>query len=150
MCLVAQSCPTLCGPMDCSLPGSSVHGDSPARTLEWVAMTPPEDLPNLGIEPRSPALQVDSLPSKPPGEPMNTGVGIPHLLNWVVIDPCCEVLVWLVWDFNLRMTLSSECLDIEQILQKEGISASKVHDSNSGQGAFLNEQHTFWFLFLLV
>ena len=31
-CLVAQSCLTLCNPMDCSLPGSSVHGDSPGRT----------------------------------------------------------------------------------------------------------------------
>ena len=31
-------CPTLCTPMDCSPPGSSVHGDSPARILEWVAM----------------------------------------------------------------------------------------------------------------
>ena len=36
--LVAQSCPTLCDPMDCSLPGSSVHGISQARILEWVAM----------------------------------------------------------------------------------------------------------------
>ena len=33
-----QSCPTLCDPMDCSLPGSSVHGILQARTLEWVAM----------------------------------------------------------------------------------------------------------------
>ena len=31
LCLVAQSCLTLCGPMDCSLPGSSVHGDSPGK-----------------------------------------------------------------------------------------------------------------------
>ena len=30
-CLVAQSCPTLCDPMDCSLPGSYVHGDSPGK-----------------------------------------------------------------------------------------------------------------------
>ena len=35
--LVAQLCPTLCNPMDCSPPGSSVHGISQARTLEWVA-----------------------------------------------------------------------------------------------------------------
>ena len=35
---VAQSCPTLCDPMDCSPPGSSVHGLLQARTLEWVAM----------------------------------------------------------------------------------------------------------------
>ena len=33
-----QSCPTLCDPMDCSLPGSSVHGILQARTLDWVAM----------------------------------------------------------------------------------------------------------------
>ena len=35
-CIVAKSCPTLCNPMDCSLPGSSVHGISQARILEWV------------------------------------------------------------------------------------------------------------------
>ena len=34
-----QSCPTLCDPMDCSLPGSSVHGICQARVLEWVAIT---------------------------------------------------------------------------------------------------------------
>ena len=36
---VAQSCPTLCNPMDCSLPGFSVHGIFQARVLEWVAMS---------------------------------------------------------------------------------------------------------------
>ena len=35
---VAQSCPTLCDPTDCSLPGSSVHGILQARMLEWVAI----------------------------------------------------------------------------------------------------------------
>ena len=35
---VAQSCPILCNPMDCSLPGSSVHGILQARMLEWVAI----------------------------------------------------------------------------------------------------------------
>ena len=35
---VAQLCPTLCDPMDCSLPGSSVHGILQAITLEWVGM----------------------------------------------------------------------------------------------------------------
>ena len=38
VCLVIQSCPTLCNPMDCSPPGSSVHGVLQERTLEWVAM----------------------------------------------------------------------------------------------------------------
>ena len=37
-CLVAKSCLTLCGPMDCSPPGSSVQGTLQARILEWVAM----------------------------------------------------------------------------------------------------------------
>ena len=36
---VAQSCRTLCDPMDCSLPGSSVHGISQARVLEWAAIS---------------------------------------------------------------------------------------------------------------
>ena len=36
---VAQSCPTLCNPMDCSLPGSSVHGIFQARVLKWVAIS---------------------------------------------------------------------------------------------------------------
>ena len=36
---VAQSCPTLCGPMDCSLSGSSVHGIFQARVLEWIAIS---------------------------------------------------------------------------------------------------------------
>ena len=39
LCLVAQSCPTLCNPMDCSLPGASVHGILQERIPEWVAMT---------------------------------------------------------------------------------------------------------------
>ena len=38
MCLVDQSCLTLCNPMDCSPPGSSVHGILQARILEWVAI----------------------------------------------------------------------------------------------------------------
>ena len=68
-CLVAQSCLTLCDPMDCGLPGSSVHGILQLRTLEWVAMPSPGDLPNPGIKPRSTALQEDSLPSEPAGKP---------------------------------------------------------------------------------
>ena len=39
--------------MDCSLPGSTVHGISQARILEWVAFPFPGDLPNPGIEPAS-------------------------------------------------------------------------------------------------
>ena len=70
LCLVSQLCLTLCDPMNCSPPGSSVHETLQARILEWVAVAPPGDLPNPGIEPRSPSLYADSLPSEPPGKPI--------------------------------------------------------------------------------
>ena len=44
--------------MDCSLPGSSVHGTLQARILDWVAIPPPGDLLDTGIEPTSPAAPV--------------------------------------------------------------------------------------------
>ena len=53
---VAQSCPTFCDPFDCSLPVSSVHGIFQAIVLEWFAISFSRDLPNSGLEPRSPAL----------------------------------------------------------------------------------------------
>ena len=65
--VIIQSCPTLCDPMVCSPPGSSVHGESPAR-ITGVPFPSPGDLPNPGIEPRSPALQAFSLPPEPPGK----------------------------------------------------------------------------------
>ena len=55
-------CLTLCYPMDCSPQGFSVHMILQARILEWVALSPPGDLPDLGIKPASPVLQADSLP----------------------------------------------------------------------------------------
>ena len=63
---VAQLCPTLSDPVDCSLPGSSVHEILQARILEWVALSSPGNLPDPGIEPGSPALEADALTSEPP------------------------------------------------------------------------------------
>ena len=84
----------LCAP----LPGEcylilGVKGDSTelstrflqARILEWVAMTSSRGSSNPGIEPRSPALQVDSFPSEPPGKPKNTGVGSLSLLQRIFL-----------------------------------------------------------------
>ena len=65
---VAQSCLTLCDPMDCSLPGSSVHGISQAEYWSGLPFPSPGDLPNPGIEPGSPALWADSLLSEPLGK----------------------------------------------------------------------------------
>ena len=77
--LVAQSCPILCNPMDYSQPGASVYGDSPGKNIE-VGPPPPGDLPNPGIKPTFHTLKADSLSSKAPGKPKNTGVGSLSLL----------------------------------------------------------------------
>ena len=70
MCMsVAQLCPTLCDAMDCSPPGSYVPWTLQARMLEWVETCPsPGDLPDPGIEPRSPTWWADSLLFDLPGK----------------------------------------------------------------------------------
>ena len=77
VCLVAQSCPTLCDPMDCNLPGSSVHAISRQEYWSGLPFPPPGDLPNPGIEPRSPTVQGECGRSEPPGKSKNTGSGQP-------------------------------------------------------------------------
>ena len=81
--LVIQSCLTLCDPMDCSPPGSSVHGIPQARILEWVAI--PFSIRSFwpGIEPDSPTFQADSLRSEPSGT---------IIFNDWTIFHCTEVL----------------------------------------------------------
>ena len=70
LCLVAQSCPTPCDPLDYSPPGSSVHGDSLGKNtgVGCHATQDLGDLPDPGMELGSPTLQVDSLPAEPPRE----------------------------------------------------------------------------------
>ena len=66
--LVAHSCSTRCDPVDYSPPGSSVHRILQVRILKGLPFSSPGDLPDPGTEPRSPALQADSLPFEPPGK----------------------------------------------------------------------------------
>ena len=73
---VAQSCPTLCDPMD-----STVHGILQARILQWVAFPFSRDLPNPWIEPMSSTLWADSSPAEPQGKPKNTRMGGLSLLQ---------------------------------------------------------------------
>jgi len=74
LCMHAKSlqlCPTLFDPMDCSLPGFSVHGILQASILECVAMTSSRDLPHPGMEPTSLTSlhwQAGSLPVVPAGK----------------------------------------------------------------------------------
>ena len=74
VCLVAKSCLILCDSMHCCPPGSSVHGISQARTLEWVAISSSRGstYPTQGSNPHLGHWQEDSLP---PGSPMGLGTG---------------------------------------------------------------------------
>jgi len=74
---VVQSCPTLYDHMD-----YTVHGILQARIQPIPS---PGDLPNPGIKPRSPSLQVDSLPADPQGKPKSTGVGSLSLLQQIFL-----------------------------------------------------------------
>ena len=91
LCLVTKLCLTLCDPMDCSLSGSCPWGLSRQGYWSGLPCPPPGDLHSPGIEPRSPSLQADSIPSEPPGKPMNTGVYSLCLLPGNLPDPGIEL-----------------------------------------------------------
>ena len=67
--LFAQLCLILCDPMDCSPPGSSVHGILHAEYWSGLPFRSPRGLPHQGIKLGSLALKADSLPYEPPGKP---------------------------------------------------------------------------------
>ena len=75
---VAQSCPILCDPID-----YTAHGILQPRILDWVAFPFSRGYSQPGTEPRSPALQADSLPAEPQGKPENIGVGNLSILQGV-------------------------------------------------------------------
>ena len=94
---VSQSWLTLCDPMEFS-------------RLEYWSEWPfpsPGDLPNPGVEPRSPALQVDTSPAEPQGKPKNTGVGSISLLQWIF--PTQESN-WEISDWEISIILTCRSL----------------------------------------
>ena len=107
LCLVAQLCHTLCDPWSVAHQAPLSMGILQARILEWGAMPYSRDLPNPGIEPRSPTLQEDSLPS----EPRNTGVGSLSLLQGIFptqesnqgLLHCRQILYHLSYQGSLYM-----------------------------------------------
>ena len=94
LCLFAQLCPTLCNPMVCSLPGSSVHRDSPGKNTGVGCHALLQGVfPNPRVEPKSPTLQADSLPSEPLRKPKNTvAYSFPRNLPNPRIKPGCPAL----------------------------------------------------------
>ena len=112
-CSVAQLCLTLCDPMDCSLPGSSVQRIFQARILEWITISSSGDLPNSGKVPcllqllhwrqilyhrvtqklntatAAKSLQscptlCDPIDDRPPGSPV-PGILQARILEWVAV-----------------------------------------------------------------
>ena len=82
VCIVAQSCPALCDPMDYSPPDSLVHGDSLGQNgggQGGFSCPPLGDLPNPEIKPRAPTLQAESLLSEPAGK---SGAGNKQINRW--------------------------------------------------------------------
>ena len=65
LCLVTQTCPTLCDSMECSPPGSSVHGIFQAIVLEWIDISFSRGSSHPGTEPGYLSLQTEALPSEP-------------------------------------------------------------------------------------
>ena len=82
---VAQSCPTLCNPLD-----YNIHGIPQARILEYVVIPFSRDLPNPGIRHRSPALKADSLPAEPSGKPMEWGGRSVWEISGFSVQFCCK------------------------------------------------------------
>ena len=94
-CSVTQLCPTLCNPMDCSLPGSSVYGVFLERILEWVAISSSNNswyiLPNFSPEHTVTDLVVlvvqsyqtlcDPMNCSPPGSSVH-GISEASILEW--------------------------------------------------------------------
>ena len=80
---VAQSCPTLCDPMDCSLPGSSVHGIFQARVVDWGAIALSAAAAAAKSLQSCPTL-CDPTDGSPPGSPI-PGILQARTLEWVAI-----------------------------------------------------------------
>ena len=104
---VAQLCPTLCDPMD-----YTVHGILQTRKLEWVAFLL-WDLPNPGIEPKSPALQAESLPADR-ASPIKVNF-LDCLISLALQRNLLKMWIWHAWfdlshphsvDSNLHITLT--------------------------------------------
>ena len=111
-CLVAQSCLTLCYPMDCSPPNSSVHGDSPGKNTRVGCHAQLQGIfPTQGLNPGLPNCRQILYHSKPPGKPKNARVGSRSLLqgtfltqesNWGLLH-CRQILYQLSYQGSLDL-----------------------------------------------
>ena len=114
-----------CNLMDCSPPGSSVHGIFQARIQEWVPIPSPEGCPNSGIELTSPALQVDSLLLSHQGHPF---------LNF------CSSINWKIWSCFLShlKTVQFSHSVVSDSLRPHGLQCTRLPCPSPTPGACSN------------
>ena len=89
MCPITQSCPALCNSLDCSPPGSSVHGISQARVLEWVAISFPRESFHPEIKPASlvsPSLAGGFFTTMPPRQSTTNYCDLNYLFDRTFLD----------------------------------------------------------------
>ena len=98
---VAQSCPTLCDPMD-----YTVHGILQARILEWVAFPFSKGSSQTRDQTQVSTLQVDYFPAEPQGKPKNTGVGSLSLLQQIFLtqesNQCLLRCRWILYQLSYQ------------------------------------------------
>ena len=123
--LVTQSCLPLCDPMHCSSADSSAHGIFQVRTLKLNCHSLLWEIPDTGIEPRSPALWVDSLSSEPPGRPL---FQLKEKWSEVKVFQSCLTLCDLM-DYTVHGILQARILECSLSLL-QGI--LPTHGSNPG------------------
>ena len=128
---VTQSCPPLCDPMDCSLPGSSVHGILQARILEWVALPFSREPSQASIKHRFRTLQADSLPAELPGK-------------WPQPPPQISVS-----DKDKRKVLGAGQSQLWEVIRKSRVNKSKVVTEIYGH-IFSIDKSLLWFRIILL
>ena len=96
---VTLSCRTLCDPIDCSYQAPLSMGFSRRQYQSGLPFPSPGDLPNPGVEPESPALRADALPSEPPGKSHKEGLikeGLPKELQ-TLFKTCFDILLGYIF-----------------------------------------------------
>ena len=94
-----------------------------SRPEHWSGQSfpSPGNLPNPGIEPRSPALQAYSLSAEPPGKPKSTGVGSLSLLHWIFLtqESNCGLLHcrWILYQLSDQESCSGNLLEVKCVLK---------------------------------
>ena len=102
-CLFTKSCPTFCDPMDCSSPGSSVHGISQARILEWIAISSSTGSSQPRDQTQVSCLAGRFFTTEPPGKPHEACLScvLPLILKihpWRVLNLGVQTPMRLRWD----------------------------------------------------